>query len=91
MDDTAAATSLPAAVAAADGAAAHPGDSVSFTIPRKSGVAIYFPGYINPESPAAALSTLGGEPGLSAALSEQVRGEASVISLCQRDCCSLLT
>jgi hypothetical protein len=75
MDDTVAAVTSLAAAAAADGAAAHPGDSVSFTIPRKSGVAIYFPGYINPESPAAALSTLGGEPGLSAALSEQVRAQ----------------
>jgi hypothetical protein len=75
MDDTAATPAPAAAAGAAGAAAAHPGDSVRFTIPRKSGIAIYFPGYINPESPAAALRTLGGEAGLSAALSELVRGQ----------------
>jgi hypothetical protein len=60
-----------AATEAADGPP-HPGDSLRLQIPRVSAIAIHFPGYINPESPAAALSTFGGEAGLSAALGEQV-------------------
>lgn len=69
------ATAAEAAAAAADGPP-HPGDSLKLQIPRVSAIAIHFPGYINPESPAAALSTFGGEAGLSAALGERVGAAA---------------
>ena len=71
----AATTGATAQAAAAAGAAAdgnHPGDYIHLQIPRVSAVAIHFPGYINPQSPAAALACLGGEKGISNALGEQV-------------------
>jgi hypothetical protein len=60
---------------AASTAAATEGDpceSLTVQIPHASAVAIHFPGFINPDSPAAALNTFGGEAGLSTALGEQV-------------------
>lgn len=53
--------------------AQDPGDFVQLQIPRTNAVAIHFPGYVSPESPAAALATFGGEARLSAALADQVR------------------
>lgn len=81
-----------AAASAAAAGAGEPGESLTVQIPQTCAVAIHFPGFINPDSPAAALNTFGGEAGLSTALGEQVRACCAgplftTAAVCLGSCC----